>query len=130
MRVEKEWGRGGCRLVVAMHERLWHRCGYVGLPEGHPLHGIQCDHVEDVAVHGGLTFSGQAASLGWPDDGLWYLGLDCAHLGDAPDVEAAPEKERDLLRHYAWPVPEAHVWTLEECVGECERLADQLEGMI
>lgn len=72
-------------------------CGYVGVPKGHPNHGIDYDDVE-VEVHGGLTFAAPCAhskdeqqdvsrtichlpSAGEPDD-VWWLGFDCAHAGD------------------------------------------------
>lgn len=80
-------------------------CGYVGVPEGHPWHGMDyhhcvvcrtsyldgCEHNEPlssvVIVHGGLTFA--AGCDGDPvagvchvaDDGdtVWWLGFDCGH---------------------------------------------------
>lgn len=32
-------------------------CGYVGVPEGHPWHGLDYGEI-DAEVHGGLTFAG------------------------------------------------------------------------
>ena len=68
-------------------------CGYVGLPPGHPLHGVGYDDA-DVQVHGGLTFAGpcqdgaedgpgvcHVPEPGRPAD-VWWLGFDCAHAGD------------------------------------------------
>ena len=41
--VERDWTTGaGLRAVVAMME-IGHRCGYVGVPVGHPLHGVGYD---------------------------------------------------------------------------------------
>lgn len=81
-------------------------CGYVGVPEGHPWHGVDYDNCgfgpkpegyeEDwyVDVHGGLTFSNACShgddpakgvchvpEAGEPDN-VWWLGFDCAHYGD------------------------------------------------
>lgn len=63
--------------------RIWkqkygHLCGYVGLPEGHPLFGKNYDDV-DAEVHGGLTYAGTDLE---PETKLWWLGFDCAHSGD------------------------------------------------
>lgn len=72
-------------------------CGYVGVPAGHPLHGMGYNDVHDkyeISVHGGLTFSDHCAKTDnearyvchVPDEGepdhLWWLGFDCAHYGD------------------------------------------------
>ena len=72
-------------------------CGYVGVPPGHPLHGMDYDAVDDktnIRVHGGLTFSDacqehaeegrgvcHVPEPGRPAD-VWWLGFDCAHHGD------------------------------------------------
>ncbi len=69
-------------------------CGYVGLPPGHPFHGTHYRDLDDVEVHGGLTFSdacdpdgSEAEGIchtpqpGRPDD-VWWLGFDCAHYSD------------------------------------------------
>jgi hypothetical protein len=71
-----------------------HWCGYVGLPPGHRWHGAQYEDVPVYVVHGGLTFSDacepgddestgicHTPAPGEPDD-VWWLGFDCAHLGD------------------------------------------------
>lgn len=40
MKIEKDWNTAaGFRAVVNMLDR-GHRCGYVGVPKGHPLHGV------------------------------------------------------------------------------------------
>ena len=62
-------------------------CGYVAVPPGHPAHGKGYDDV-DVHVHGGLTYAEACQGVlchvpkpGEPDN-VWWLGFDCAHLGD------------------------------------------------
>lgn len=79
-------------------------CGYVGLPDSHPLHGVDydecpagcgksyCEHsaVIVMEVHGGVTFAGRCQVGADPATGLchvsdrpvWWLGFDCAHWGD------------------------------------------------
>lgn len=51
-------------------------CGYVDVPQGHPMHG---KHYDDVAVdvHGGLTYSESEGDA-------WRFGFDTAHFGDGP----------------------------------------------
>lgn len=64
------------------------------------------DMVLAVDVHGGLTYSQKR------DDGLWWLGFDCAHAGDA--------RSPDHVR-------EGEVWRDEDFVAaECRSLAEQL----
>ena len=51
-----------------------HKCGYIGLPESHPLFGKHYDDVPDVVdAFGGFTFSEPGAG------GLWWIGWDDAH---------------------------------------------------
>jgi hypothetical protein len=79
-------------LIVRQHAGAL--CGYVGVPPGHRLHGVGYPEVEDVSVHGGLTFSATCdedadegrgichiPEPGRPAD-VWWLGFDCAHAGD------------------------------------------------
>jgi len=63
-----------------------HLCGYVGVPENHPLYGKDYeDHHFD--IHGGLTFSADRRPVKHgdpepPNDGLWWFGFDCNHSND------------------------------------------------
>jgi hypothetical protein len=112
-----------CLIVRAT---LGHLCGYVGVPPGHPWHGVEADAVrvgdEWPNVHGGLTFAegcqggDPARSVchvpdeGEPDD-VWWLGFDCAHLGDLTclDTPAAYRFESpagDIYRDLAYVTAE------------------------
>lgn len=72
-------------------------CGYVGLPPGHPLHGVGWDapEVEALDAHGGINYakacSGNICHVpapGEPDD-VWWLGFDCSHAWDySPGLQA------------------------------------------
>lgn len=74
-------------------------CGYVGITETHPYFEQHYDKV-DVGIHGGLTFSdycmkdkkirGVCHITDSPEDNIWWLGFDCAHLGDyVPGIKLA-----------------------------------------
>lgn len=64
-------------------------CGYVAVPPGHPWHGKDYHDLEPhPEVHGGLTYADlcqgpvcHVQKAGEPDN-VWWLGFDCAHLGD------------------------------------------------
>jgi|SRR3990172_582701 len=83
-------------------------CGYVGVAEGHPYHGVEysgcslqakcgesyCEHGpgNHLEVHGGITYSDFCAeekengichlpAPGEPEK-VWWFGFDCAHAGD------------------------------------------------
>lgn len=58
-------------------------CGYVGVPEGHPWHGMEYDDLRDVDVHGGLTWS-ENYIRGDEEAGWWWVGFDTSHVGDDP----------------------------------------------
>jgi len=68
------------RMFEKLGFRKGHLCGYLGVPAGHPWHGENYDDV-DVSIHGGLTYDGDHAPTKEPD-GNWWVGFDCAHLGD------------------------------------------------
>ena len=101
-----------------------HWCGYVGLPPGHRYHGKGYDDC-DVQVHGGLTYAALCHSHichvpapGTPD-ALWWLGFDCAHLGDispACDVFAPGDRFS----------PQSYYKDMAYTRRETERLAEQL----
>ena len=67
----------GLRFIVMRGPASW--CGYVGIPEDHPLAGHAYDDI-GVRAHGGLTFSSKGGGA-WPK-GFWWYGWDYAHSGD------------------------------------------------
>lgn len=112
--VQKDWiTRAGLRAVVTAHETLGHHCGYVAVPEGHPLFGKHYDHAGDIEVHGGLTYSGGEGKYPVEAGGVWWFGYDCAHLGD-------------LIPGAVYTSPEDTFKDLKFNECECESLAEQL----
>lgn len=75
------------------------------------------------SVHGGITYSG-GQNYPVESDGLWWFGYDCAHSGDANDLDAI---EDEGVRKIEMMVP-SHgiVRTKEYCEQECINLAEQL----
>lgn len=73
-------------------------------------------------VHGGITYAGQGDYPVKSD--LWWFGYDCAHAGDAKDIDAIKDerlKEMEKeFKHYG------EVRTLKYCINECKSLAEQL----
>lgn len=114
-------------------------CGYVGVPPGHPWHGVGYEDLEDVTIHGGLTFSDSCqedAPEGQgvchiPEPGraadVWWLGFDCAHGG----VDRIPLMEE--FRHLDYPLmpgwPEPVYRDLGYVTGQCEQLAVQVHAV-
>lgn len=104
--VEKVWYWQGFKCKV-MFVRQSHRCGYVQVPKGHLAYGVDYDKI-DVNVHGGLTYSEYSK-----DKKGYWLGFDCAHLGD-----------KTLGLDF-----DGHFWTLEETIEETKKLAEQLHTL-
>jgi hypothetical protein len=110
--------------LIKRHDQLGHLCGYVGVPAGHPWHGLHYDAVGNgpkpddydeewwIDVHGGLTYANgctghdPATSIchvpndGEPDD-VWWLGFDCAHAGDLSGMAYSSELRAKLDKIYA-----------------------------
>lgn len=85
----------GLPCLAVRHAVGGHWCGYVGVPPGHPWHGLKYSDEGLVAsVHGGLTFTSGCQHEADPSigvchipgegetDDLWWLGFDCAHAFD------------------------------------------------
>lgn len=76
----EDWATHGVACAIRRTPSLGHLCGYVGVPTGHPWHGVDLAYIH-AEVHGGVTFATTAVPFGEPD-GLWWVGFDCAHYGD------------------------------------------------
>jgi len=81
-----------------------HLCGYVRVPSGHPWHGLDYGSVRPHPdVHGGLTFSDEFDRLSVA--GYW-LGFDCAHLGDRIILDRQSIDPDDRYRDFAYVMDE------------------------
>lgn len=115
-------GDGYVVIVLQTHVGAW--CGYVGLPDGHPWHGLDCENTVD--VHGGVTY----AEPDPPSNSLvqlslavevhvpsWWLGFDCAHAGNfVPGIHVG-------LLHGS------RVWTQDDTWAEAESLLAQARAV-
>ena len=97
------------------HNEMGFRCGYIRVLRVHPWFGIDHDNL-DADVHGGLTYSGFGAGVEGEHE--WWLGFDCAHLGDAPDPSLP---HRSILS--GWD--DGVVRTQEYVEAQCRSLIDQ-----
>lgn len=68
-------------------------CGYVQIPKGNQYYDKDYKDIEDLDVHGGLTYSG---SCGIPD--TFWIGFDCSHYLDySPKGEISTQIARELI---------------------------------
>ena len=136
-KVEREWTHAGLKCAVTQAREAEHRCGYVRVPPGHPLHGVASDSdlAEQLQAHGGVNFSEKEPCV--EEDGTgWWFGFDCGHAWDAKfdpnvDPETLTPYAREVYGIYARCnlLHDGHYWTETDVVAECERLADQLAGL-
>jgi len=68
--------------VVVRRNYLGSWCGYLGVPLDHPWAETEEDY-PNVDVHGGCTFTSRAHPIS-REEGLFWVGFDCAHSFDAP----------------------------------------------
>lgn len=134
-----EWRRPGSslpRLAVRGGMGAW--CGYVGVPEGHPLYGANPHEVE-LEAHGGVNYGDHCAGAVChvPEPGeageVYWLGFDCGHFMDiSPRLDAttrhvmAGYRAAGLLGREALGTYK----TVSYVVHEVERLAEQLETKV
>ncbi len=76
---------------------MGHRCGYVAIPESHPLH--KEDNYDGAVgyldMHGGCTFYDKQFTDSDCTDK--WIGFDCAHCGDKVDLEALQKRNSPHL---------------------------------
>ena len=127
----------GHQFVVKL-QRRGHRCGYVRVNDSALFEKIKqwydawdnCDF--DFDVHGGITFVSDIEGQYLPP-GAW-IGFDCAHCDDLPDIPAAvvafdlSEGDQDDLRlnYRVCYYPGASVCSADYVRVECYRLINQL----
>jgi hypothetical protein len=125
-------------LIVRNHQGAL--CGYVGLPNTHPLYGSGYSYdwdddtetpgriVGNLDVHGGITYTAtcdegddpsrgicHVPEAGRPHD-IWWLGFDTAH-----HMDLVPSMLRFGPRYH-----DGTYRTISYVVSECESLARQL----
>lgn len=65
-----------CLIVrVSTHGGL---CGYVGIDSSHPYFNMNSNEIDDINVHGRVTFSNKIIG----NNDIWWVGFDCAHAWD------------------------------------------------
>ena len=91
---------------LAVRTDYGHWCGYVGVPEGHRLHGTDYDDTNLAPYdgpHGGLTYASRCAGRICHEvepgeaDGVWWFGFDCAHYRDFSPGYAVAMRAVDSL---------------------------------
>ena len=91
------------------------RCGYVGVLQSHPYYGKDRRDIDDIEVHGGLTYSGYWDDL---DHTLWWLGFDCGHAWDLYDLPTTTSEPP-----YAFKSNKSQEFVEEETRNLAEQLA-------
>lgn len=80
--------------AVCIFQPMLHRCGYLGLPKGHPLYESENPLYESenwfitkyLQVHQGITFEGAWDFKGVLPNEFYFLGFSCSHIGDKDDT--------------------------------------------
>lgn len=96
-----------------------HPTAYVELPQKHKYFGKSYSDM-DINVHGGLTYSCNSLRISKSTtmENSWFIGWDYAHAGDYYE---SPIEMLDIND------TKAHKYTVEEIIGECLSVIDQLE---
>lgn len=132
--VEKEFEHKGLKCVVLLLVRGY-RCGYVGVPKGHPLYNVAyMDCMSHFYCHGGLTYSGGGENSSYPiSSDLWWFGFDCSHCEDEPDwnsvLKAFPDQSDKIYQQKILSdicSLGGEIRTTEYVGNECKELAEQL----
>ena len=124
--IQSDFKSSGYRCVVLALD-LGHRCGYVEIPKKHPLYRKYYCHVNNIKVHGGLTFSGQNYKV-FNSRG-WFLGFDCAHFRDGLDSSIMSEKYKKIYSKAPILLNKGcTIRTMEYVKNECILLAKQIKA--
>ena len=105
---------------------IGHRCGYVKTEEYDIAYEKHYDDLHDsITCHGGLTYSSNTTFDG--SEGYW-IGFDCAHLGDSPDPELMDE-ENKLYSDYFNVLKRGTIRSKDFCVDWCKSMIEDIINM-
>lgn len=120
----------GFDCLVVRAGDMGHLCGYVGVAKGHPFFQVDENSINPWPdVHGGLMYArfcvegrGEHGICHVPFPGrpahVWWLGFDCAHLGDtSPGIKS---------RRYDGDAGDAYR-TVHYVRNQCRELARQFK---
>lgn len=119
----------GLPCAAIRHPRMGHFCGYVGVPDRHPAHGMDYERAgglsdEDWSPEE-FTWANERPGGGAPDErATWWFGFDFAHLGDLLPYDSgrAPTSVREsykTLGHTKRAAAKVAAWLA--ALGERER---------
>jgi hypothetical protein len=110
-------------------------CGYVGVPEQHPYHGVSHQQAEGLQAHGGVNYAApcmqnadetrDVCHVPEPGEGeVWWFGFDCSHAWDLQPARAARSGALGIPSF-----PDETYKNLEYVRKECAELAAQLKAI-
>ena len=132
-KIEKVFTYKGFECVILGQAR-GHRCGYVKIPDGHPLFQgsslKKLNLLDQLRVHGGITYSevSQYYSIE-ADEIAWWIGFDCAHAFDGTDRALVEELNATPELVFINDLPDSTVKDTAVVEAELPDLVDQLEEM-
>lgn len=123
--VRAEWWRDGLHCLALRHPRLGTLCGYVGVPQSHPLYGLGYDHrlAIDDALH----------NLADPDISSRHVGVVDMFLEAARDPDGTVRLSLAFSAHggltFAGDIPEGRhdLWYFG---FDCAHAGDKSPGLI
>jgi hypothetical protein len=131
-----DWVHAGLACLVLRHPRHGHYCGYVAVPESHPLYGKPHGEAAGLDFHGAINYahacSGYVCHVpapGMPET-VWWFGGDFGHYRDiSPGTNALLDEVRLPLRvREDWFRPKYR--TIDYVRAEVDGLAQQLAALM
>ena len=129
-KIEKTGSYKDFSYCIILH-MTGYRCGYV----------IISDAVADklrsklftpdvIECHGGITFNKNISENDKLTPPGWWIGFDCAHSGDSPDLEAVTEAFGDNTHVFMPRDIYGQLWTMKEVEDECCQIIRQIEEFL
>lgn len=80
----------GYDCAISRNSEIGNLCGYVGVPEEHPLFGKKSDDIQDncdIVIHGGVGYADssvddEARPIPTHSREVWWIGFACNELRD------------------------------------------------